>query len=128
MEAYTKPIDKLREALRWFIAVPELQLLHVAVSLELRESALREIIEAQAQQENRAAIFFFTTPAEDDPNEWSERCEELSESFEVFAEEAAKGQPPFALRPLKPSHGQGPEGFLLALRNAVEAVDPAAQG
>jgi tetratricopeptide (TPR) repeat protein len=125
MEAYQKPIDDLREILRWFIAVQELQLLHVAVSSELRQPALREIAQAQAQEQNRAALFFFTTPALNDDSDWSDRIVELAESFEMFAEEAAKGAPPHTLRAPAWTQNPGVPGFKTALKQAVNAVQPA---
>ena len=128
MEAYVKPLDRLRESLRWFIAVPELLLMHVHTGPELRQTALQRIVEAQAQPENRAAVFVFTTPAEADEGEWLERGDELLATFELFREAAAKGKPAHALRQPSTPFPPGVAGFAAALRATCDAVAPACQG
>jgi hypothetical protein len=128
MEAYVKPLDRLRESLRWFIAVPELLLMHVHTGPELRQTALQRIVEAQAQPENRAAIFVFTTPAEADEGEWLERGDELRATFEAFREAAAQGKPAYALREPSTPFAPGVAGFAAALRATSDAVVPACQG
>ncbi len=128
MEAYLDPLDRLREGLRWFLAVPELLLMHVHASAELRLPALQHISQAQAQPANKAAIFVFTTPAEGADTEWSDRCEELAENFTLLAEEAAKAEPPALLRAPRAGNTSGLHGFAEALKQAASAVAPACQG
>ena len=128
MEAYRKPLDRLRESLRWFIAAPELLLMHIYSGPELRQSALQRIVESQSQPENRSAIFVFTTPAEADEGEWLERGEELLASFQVLREAAAEGKPPRALSEPRTPFAPGLQGFVAALRATADAIAPACQG
>jgi tetratricopeptide (TPR) repeat protein len=128
MEAYVNPLEKLGNALRWFIAVPELQVLHLSVSPELRDSALRKIAEAQDQKQNRSAIFFMLAPAANDASEWQERITELNEGFSAYAEAAAQGTPPLVLPAPRQTGGIGARALLQALQATVDAVAPSAQG
>jgi len=128
MEAYRKPLDRLRESLRWFIAARELLLMHVHTGPELRQPALQRIAESQAQPENRAAIFVFTTPAEADEGEWLERGEELLASFQILREAAAAAVPSKVLTEPKTPFAPGLVGFVAALRATADAVAPACQG
>lgn len=128
MEAYVTPLEKLRESLRWFIAVPELQVMHVSVSQELRESVLAKIVDAQGQKQNRSAIFFMLAPATDDPSDWRERVTELNEGFASYAEAAAQASPPQVLRAPRGTDGVGVLALVNALGATVEAVAASAQG
>jgi len=128
MEAYVNPLENLSESLRWFIAVPELQVMHISVSPELRDPALRDIAEAQGQKQNRSAIFFLLTPAGNDLNDWQERVTELNEGFKGYAEAAAQATPPVALRAPRQPDGVGVAALVNALQATVDAVAPSAQG
>lgn len=127
MRAYAEPLDRLHEALRWFVAVPELLLLHVTTGPELRMSAISAMLEAQRQPGNTAAVFALATPAENGAEDWSARSEELAESFAVLAEEAAKAKPPLTLRAPGKGSATGFESFVRALAMSVDAVVPAFQ-
>jgi tetratricopeptide (TPR) repeat protein len=124
MKAYSDPLDRLREALRWFMAVRELLLMHVTTGPELRTPALTEIARAQTRPGNDAAIIVCTTPAVDGDPDWSLRSEELAETLGVIAEAAAKAEPPRRLRTPSPA-GPGFAGFVGALKRALDALAPA---
>jgi hypothetical protein len=128
VEAYSKPLDRLREALRWFVAVRELLLLHVFSGPELRVPALQQIVQAQTQAENRNAFCVCTTPVVDGDADWTARSEELAETVALVAEEAAKAEPPVALRVPKRAAEPGYQGFTRALKQAVETLSPAFEG
>jgi len=128
MEAYVSPLEKLSESLRWFIAVPELQVMHVSVSPELREPTLRQIAEAQGQKQNRSAIFFLLAPAGNDVNDWRERVNELSEGFAAYAGAAAQATPPTVLRAPRQTDGIGVPALINALQATVDAIAPSAPG
>jgi tetratricopeptide (TPR) repeat protein len=127
MQAYSQPLDRLSEALRWFVGVKELLLLYVRSGPELRASALDKIARAQNRPENRAAIFVCTTPVVDGDPDWTARSEELAESMATVAEAAAAAEPPVAIRAPGPA-GDGMTGFVANLKRAVAATAPAFDG
>src|SRR5436190_809322 len=120
MEAYVNPLAKLGNSLRWFIAVPELQVMHISVSPELREPTLRKIAESQSQKQNRSAIFFMLAPATDDASDWQERVTELKEGFAGYAEAASQADPPQALRTLRATGGVGVPALVNALQDTLD--------
>ena len=128
MQAYVEPLDRLREALRWFVAVHELLLLHVSTGAELRVPALAQIAEAQHDAGDGAAIFVSTVPAENSAEDWDARIDELGEGFTLIAEEAAKATPAVTLKAPNRSSSSGLDGFIIALARYADALAPAFGG
>lgn len=128
MQAHVDALDRLREALRWFVAAHELLLLHVSTGAELRLAALAQIAEAQHDAGARAAVLISTIPAEDSAEDWSARIEELAEGFSMIAEAAAQAKPAVALRPPYLGGNSGLEGFIVALARYADALAPAFSG
>lgn len=128
MQAYVEPLDRLREALRWFTNVRELLMLHVTTGHDLRIAAVHQIAQAQHDAGRSAAIFVSTVPAEKSAEDWTARIEELGETFGIVAEEAAKAEPPVLLRAPRLGSESGYTGFVTALAQYADALAPAFGG
>jgi tetratricopeptide (TPR) repeat protein len=93
VQPFTQPIDRLREAVRWFVAAPELRLLHVVASPELRVAALQTIASSQSSEYNRSVYVFSQTPAAGAPADWEARAAEVDDDMASARESAAAATP-----------------------------------
>jgi tetratricopeptide (TPR) repeat protein len=130
MEAIREPITRLVDSLQWFAAVPELRLLHVVTSNELRLSVLQQIAAHEHLPGNRAPYFILETPYEPDANGWDDRALELRADMDELRDLLAKAERPVALPPM-PDAARGPTGmaaFAVDLRAAVDCLTPHLEG
>jgi hypothetical protein len=97
MQPFTAPIDRVREAVRWFVAVPELKFLHVVASPELRIAALRTIVSSQSSEHNSSLYVFSETPASGEPADWEARATEVDEDMAAMRKNAAAATPPVVI-------------------------------
>lgn len=97
MQPFTEPLAHLREALRWFVAVRELRLLHVASSAELRLPSLQLIASSQTSAHNHSPFVVAVTDASGDPADWDARAGEIDDDMAKMRESAAASDPPFVM-------------------------------
>jgi tetratricopeptide (TPR) repeat protein len=119
MKPYVDAIDRLREALRWFVAAPELRLLHVVTSTPLRAAALQEISDAQTSEHNRAPFIVLESPFQEPEPGWSLHVDELDEELEALREAALAADPPVAMGKL-PARGEPRGDSLRAFATRVQ--------
>jgi tetratricopeptide (TPR) repeat protein len=130
MRPFVEPFDRLREALRWFVAVPELRLLHITTSEDLRLAVLTEVQAAQARPECVSPCLILEAPVDTDDLGWATRADELEDDFGVLTEEAAAQQPPLRISPLPPRRGEPTDAisFAARARAAVDSLPPPLDG
>jgi tetratricopeptide (TPR) repeat protein len=121
------PLDRLREAVRWFVGVPELRLLHVHVSSELRLGALIEIARGEERPYNTRLFVLSDVAAEKGPADWDERTKQIDELMADRRTQAAERGVNIA-EPVRGRRTAGLEGFAVALRSHIDALPPSIAG
>jgi hypothetical protein len=123
MKAYLEPLDRLKESVRWFVAVRELRLLHVHTSQDFWLASLEKIQAAQLSPHNRSPFVFIGTPVEAGDPGWLARIGEFEENFAALQADAAKADPPVPLPSLRFRSGNTAlEQFAARLRAAAEGM------
>ncbi|HEX4473779.1 MAG TPA: hypothetical protein VH142_01805 [Polyangiaceae bacterium] len=124
MQPFTEPLGRLREALRWFVAVRELRLLHVVTSAELRLPSLHLIASSQTSARNHSPFALAATDAQGNPADWDARAAELDDAMAKMREDAASSDPPFAMAapPPLPSNTTGLSRFAATARGQASLL------
>jgi len=121
MKAFLDPLDKLREALRWFMAVPELKLLHIHTGEELRMAAVEQISAAPlALRQKRSLVVFTDTPVADGADDWNARTQQVQETFADWRNAAIEHG--ISLREPRVASVGGLHGFAATLNNQVAVL------
>ncbi len=130
MEAVREPITRLVESLQWFAAAPELRLLHIVTSNELRLAVLEQIAAHEHLPGNRAPHLILETPYEPDADGWDERALELRADMEELRDLLGKAERPVALPPMPDAAPglAGVAGFAVDLRAALDCLRPPLEG
>ncbi|MCB9660853.1 MAG: hypothetical protein H6726_24620 [Sandaracinaceae bacterium] len=81
MDSILKPIERLAEDLKWFVANTDLKAIHVAASADLRAVVLNQIEQAEMFPRNNALFLSSDAPGGDDAS-WDARRQALMEAFE----------------------------------------------
>jgi tetratricopeptide (TPR) repeat protein len=130
MDAILKPIERVQDAITWFLAATEQRVLYVQASEALRLPIVAKLASLEAHPRCRRAVVVLEAGVEPDDDGWATRAEELEQALAQARERAAAADPPLAIRPLGPLVGASTPGaaFARLLRAALDAVQPPLEG
>ncbi|HSS39757.1 MAG TPA: hypothetical protein VLT58_13405 [Polyangia bacterium] len=130
MDAILKPIERVQEAITWFLAATEQRLLYVQTSDALRVPILGKLASLEAHPRCQRAVVVLEAGVEPDDDGWATRCEELQLALDQARDRAAAADPPLEIRPVGPlvDASTPAAAFARLLRGALDAVRPPLEG
>jgi tetratricopeptide (TPR) repeat protein len=130
MDAILKPLERVREAITWFMAATEQRLLYLQTSEALRVPILAKLASLEGHPRCKRAVVVLEAGVDPNDDGWTTRTEELEQGMSAARDRAAAADPALEIRPLGPTAGAstGVATFARTLRAALAAVEPPLEG
>jgi hypothetical protein len=130
MDAILKPIERVQEAITWFLAAGEQRLLYVQASEALRLPVLSKLASLEGHPRCKRAVVVVEAGVDPGDDGWATRAEELEQAVTEARDRAAAAKPPLEIRPLGALVGAATPAaaFARLLRASLDAVRPPLEG
>ncbi len=130
MDAILKPIERVQEALTWFLAATEQRLLYIQASEALRLPILAKLASLEGHPRCKRAVVVVEAGVERDDDGWETRVAELEQALKDARDRAAAAEPALELRALGPlvDASTPAAAFARLLRAGLDAVQPPLEG
>ncbi len=128
MNAANEALERVAEAMQWFVSTRSLKLLSVVSSGSFRLAVLKHIAAAEHHSDNRAPFVFLEAPTEEDDDGWDTRSEELLQELAEVRENLKESGLP-AMPEWPPLEGKrGLPRFTFELARALAALPAPLEG